>query len=238
MPHDSAAGSSSSIVGALWRSVRRRILAGLLLVLPVFITFLVVHWLYSTLRGYVIIPLGELVLWKVLRLQPDADLSFWFTHVGAPAIAILIALVILYILGFFARSRLKLVVDSLLLRMPVVSSVHNAVRQIFQTFDRQGKQQMSQRVVLVPFPHPGMKAPAFVTSSCRDAATQRTLLCVYVPTTPVPTSGYFLLFPEEDVTELNWTYEQALQAIISGGLTSPEVVSYYPASVDRSSSEG
>jgi uncharacterized membrane protein len=50
---------------------------------------------------------------------------------------------------------------------------------------------------------------------------------VYVPTTPVPTSGFFLLVPEEDVTELNWSSEEALQAIISGGLTAPPEVSFF-----------
>jgi uncharacterized membrane protein len=52
---------------------------------------------------------------------------------------------------------------------------------------------------------------------------------VYVPTTPVPTSGYFLLVPEEEVTELNWTSEQALQAVISAGLTAPPEVGYFRA---------
>ena len=72
-----------------------------------------------------------------------------------------------------------------------------------------------------------MRVPAFVTSTCRDVETRKALLCVYVPTTPVPTSGYFLLVPEDEVTELDWTPEQTLQAIISGGLTAPPVISYF-----------
>ena len=71
--------------------------------------------------------------------------------------------------------------------------------------------------------------PAFVTATCRDIETQKVLLCVYVPTTPVPTSGYFLLVPEEEVMELNWSSEQALQAIISAGLTAPPEVRYFKA---------
>src|SRR5262249_25444969 len=73
----------------------------------------------------------------------------------------------------------------------------------------------------------GVKLPAFVTATCRDIETQRTLLCVYVPTTPVPTSGFFLLVPEEEVTELNWSSEQTLQAVMSGGFASPPEVSYF-----------
>jgi uncharacterized membrane protein len=93
--------------------------------------------------------------------------------------------------------------------------------------EKQPGQQRPRRVVLVAFPHPGMKVPAFVTGSCRDLETQKVVLCVYVPTTPVPTSGYFLLVPEEEVVELNWTPEEALQAIISAGLAAPPQVHYF-----------
>jgi uncharacterized membrane protein len=97
-----------------------------------------------------------------------------------------------------------------------------------------------QRVVLIAFPHPGMRVPAFVTATCRDLETQKPLLCVYVPTTPVPTSGYFLLVPEEDVTELNWSPDQALQAIISAGLTAPPEVRYFkaPPAIETNSPAG
>jgi uncharacterized membrane protein len=66
-----------------------------------------------------------------------------------------------------------------------------------------------------------------VTATCRDVETRKVLLCVYVPTTPVPTSGYFLMVPEEDVTELDWSPEQALQTIVSAGLTVPPEVRYF-----------
>lgn len=211
----------------VWLGVRGRILAGLLIVLPILVTFWVVQWLCVTAIRYVIDPLGQLVLWKILHRHPEADLPFWFERFVAPLIAVVVVLVLLYALGFLARSRLRRALDYLLLRVPVVSVVYRGVRQVFQTFDRPREEQRSQRVVLIPFPHPGMKAPAFVTSTCRDEATGKVVLCVYVPTTPVPTSGYFLLVPEEDVTELSWTSEQALQAIVSGGLTAPDQVSYY-----------
>jgi uncharacterized membrane protein len=98
---------------------------------------------------------------------------------------------------------------------------------MFQTLSNPSGEQRAQRLVLVQFPHPGMKLPAFVTARCQDCETKKNLLCVYVPTTPVPTSGFFLLVPEDEVTELNWDSEQTLQAIMSGGLTAPAEVSYY-----------
>ena len=122
---------------------------------------------------------------------------------------------------------MRQVIDWALLRLPVVSVVYNPMLKVFQTLDNQRGQPRPQRVVLVAFPHPGVRVPAFVTATSRDIETHKILLCVYVPTTPVPTSGYFLLVPEEEVTELDWSPEQTLQTIISAGLTVPPEIRYF-----------
>jgi uncharacterized membrane protein len=224
------ANADPSMLRSAWHSIRGRILGGLMLVLPILITLWVIYWLYSTLEKYVIDPLALLVLWKVRGGQPDTELPYWFETYAAPLIGILLALVLLYGLGFFVHSRLRRVFDAILLRVPVISVVYKGVGQVFRTLEKQrGQQQRAQRVVLVAFPHPGMRVVAFVTATCRDIETQKVLLCVYVPTTPVPTSGYFLLVPEEEVTELSWSSEEALQAIVSAGLTAPPEVSYFKA---------
>ena len=115
----------------------------------------------------------------------------------------------------------------MVLRVPGVSVIYEGLRKVLQFMDKQPGQQRPHRMVLVEFPHPGMKVPAFVTGTCRDLQTQKVILCVYVPTTPVPTSGYFLLVPEEEAIELNWTADESLQAIISAGLMAPPHVSYF-----------
>jgi uncharacterized membrane protein len=211
----------------VWYGIRARILGGLLLVLPILITLWVIHWLYSGLEQYVIDPLAQLVLWQAQGRRPETELPPWFEKYAAPVIALLVVLVLLYCLGFFVRSRLRRAIDWVLLRLPVISIVYNGLRKVIQALERQPGRQRPQRAVLVAFPHPGMRVPAFVTGTCRDVETQKVILCVYVPTTPVPTSGYFLLVPEDEVTELNWTPEQTLQAIISAGLTTPPEVRYF-----------
>jgi uncharacterized membrane protein len=198
-----------------------------MLVLPILITLWVIHWLYSALERYVIDPLALLVLWQARGDQPDVQLPVWFERYAAPLIAILIVLLLLYGLGFVVHSRLRKALDWALLRVPVISPVYNGVRGVFEALGKQSGQPRPQRVVLVEFPHPGTKVPAFVTSTCRDVETQKVILCVYVPTTPVPTSGYFLLVPEDQVIELTWSVEQSLQAIISAGLTAPPEVRYF-----------
>jgi uncharacterized membrane protein len=221
------ADAAPPVLRRAWHGIRGRILGGLLLVLPVLITFWVVYWLYSVLEDYAIRPLARLVIWKARVGQPETEPPFWFETYAAPLIGILIAVVLLYCLGFFVRSRLRRAMDWMLLRVPVISLVYNGVRQVFQAVDRQRGEQRLQRAVLVAFPHPGMKAPAFVTATCRDVSTGKVLLCVFVPTAPMPASGFIMLVPEEEVTELNWSPEQTLQVLISVGLTAPAEVPYF-----------
>jgi uncharacterized membrane protein len=211
----------------VWLGVRARLLGGLLLVLPILITFWVVYWLYSSLEKYVIDPLALLVLWLLEGRSPNVELPYWFETYLAPLIAIVIAVVLLYCLGFFVRSRLRQAVDWVLLRLPMISIVYSGVRNVFQALDRQRGQQSLQRAVLVAFPHAGMKTVAFVTATCRDAETQKVLLCVFVPTAPMPASGFVMLVPEEEVIALDWGPEQTLQVLISVGLTAPPEVPYY-----------
>jgi uncharacterized membrane protein len=226
---DAQASVAPAARRSVWHAVRGRVLGGFLFVLPILITLWAIHWLYSTLELYVIEPVARLVLWNVRQGDADRELPGWFEAYAAPLIAILVILVLLYCLGFFVHSRLRRAIDWVLLRLPVVSVVYNGLLKVFQTLGTQGGPQRPQRLVLVAFPHPGMRVPAFVTATCRDTETQKTVLCVYVPTTPVPTSGYLLLVPEEEVTELNWSPEQALQTIISAGLTAPPEVGYFKA---------
>ena len=214
----------------VWQRIKGRILGGLLIVLPILITLWVFHWLYSSLETKVIDPLALVVLWKVRRGQADVELPYWFETYAAPVIAIIVVLVLLYLLGFFVHSRLRRAIDWVLLRVPVMSGVYDGVRNVFQSLERKRGQQKAQRVVLIPFPHAGMRAAAFVTGSCRDIATQKTLLVVYVPQSPLPTNGHLLLVPEEEATELNWGPDETLQTLISGGFTAPEEVSYYTSS--------
>jgi uncharacterized membrane protein len=209
------------------RSIRDRIVGGLVLAMPLLLTLWIIGWLYSILEQKIIDPLAAVILWKLKWTTSSTELPYWFETYVAPVIAILAALVLLYCLDLFADTRLHQAIGWTLRRVPLFSHIYNPIQQVFQSLEQSADQQPSQRMVLVTFPHPGVKLPAFVTGSCRDVETQRKVLCVYVPTTPVPTSGFFLLVPEEEVTELNWNMEQTLQAVMSGGLACPRQVSYF-----------
>jgi uncharacterized membrane protein len=229
---------STGAARKVWHKIRNRLLEGLLVVLPILITFWFIRWLYSGLEKFVIDPLAVLLIWKIRQLQSAPELPYWFETYVAPILAIAVALLILYCCGALAHSRWRRMVDQVFLRVPVVSHIYDAVRSVLQVLDRPAGEPTPQRVVLVPFPHPGMRLPAIVTSTCRDVTTGRVLLCVYVPTTPVPTSGFFLILPEDEATELNWDVQQTLQAIISGGLTAPPNITYYSRSVTSAGQPG
>jgi uncharacterized membrane protein len=203
----------------------------LIVILPFLVTFWVIHWLYTALEKYVIDPLGMLVIWKGRWIRGEPDLPPWFENYAAPVIAILVALVVMYVCGVLAHSRVRRAVDEAFLRVPVVSHIYDAVRGLLKSFEKPAGQATPQRVVLVSFPHHGMRLPAIVTSTSKDVATGKTLLCVYVPTAPVPGSGFVLIVPEEEAYELNWDLQQTLQAIFSGGLTAPPSVTYYTKKV-------
>jgi uncharacterized membrane protein len=204
--------------------------------MPLLLTIWIIIWLYSILEQKLIDPIVGLLLWKLKWTTSSTDLPYWFETYVAPVIAIAITLALLYTLDLLADTGLRRGVSWTLKRMPLFSLIYNPIQQVFQSLEQGADQPASQRMVLVTFPHPGVKLPAFVTGSCRDVDTNRTVLCVYVPTTPVPTSGFFLLVPEEEVTELNWSTEQTLQAVMSGGLSCPREVTYFSLRLRQDSS--
>ncbi|MCA1684504.1 MAG: DUF502 domain-containing protein, partial [Planctomycetia bacterium] len=107
------------------------------------------------------------------------------------------------------------------------NTIFKAVNNVFQSLGKQLQGDKSfKRVVLVTFPHPGMRSLAFVTNSLLDAATGKTILCVCVLTGVMPPAGFTLFVPEEDVTDIDWSVNQTIQVILSGGLTSPATILY------------
>lgn len=209
---------------SIWRRLRNRVIAGIFVVLPVFITYAVIRWLYDTAYTLAIGPIasGLRQAWGSGNAEPSLALN-----VASSIAAIMVVLSILYVAGMFFRSRIHRAVDWVLLNVPGVNTVYSSVSNVVNALSSSHEKQNFKRVVLIEFPHPGMKAPAFVTSECTEESTGKVILCVYVPTTPVPTSGYMLLIPEENVVALNWDLEETLQAIVSGGITVPPRVTYY-----------
>ena len=206
------------------RLIRNRIIAGLFVLLPIFVTYIVIKWLYDTIGTVMINPVRDLLL-QIWGL----DENNVFISSAAFLVAFGMIVGVLFICGMFFRSRLHRFVDWVLYKVPGVNSIYKAVSNVVEAISQTQEQDENKfkRVVLIKFPHPGCKVPAFVTSECRDISTGKNILCIYVPTTPIPTSGYMLLIPEEEVTPVNWDLQETLQAIVSGGITVPRTVDYF-----------
>jgi uncharacterized membrane protein len=208
------------------RDVRKKVISGLIAALPVVITFWIFYWLYLTLRSTLLNPTAALIQ-RLVGRTGLRDLPVWWEQYVAPLLAILLALAFLYVLGYFARSRIFRLIDWILQRVPVVTLVYKAVRNLFQSLESQRQGLGYQRVVLVPFPHPGSRALAFVTKTLRDTQAGQTIVAVCVLTGVFPPTGFTLFFPENEVFETDWTVNDALQTIVSGGISAPEHIAYH-----------
>ena len=205
--------------------LRRNIVAGLRTFIPIWITF----WVISFLVG-ILVALGSPIVGAVisrLRLQSPA-LEQFFPPLFQATISIAIVLAFLYLLGEVATAvagrRLLAAFDYLMARIPIVQSIYGAARQLVASF--QSKPGSSQRVVLIEFPSPDMKTIGLVTRIFTDADTGDEIAAVYVPTTPNPTSGYMELVPTSRLTMLDWTINEAMTFVMSGGAAAPPKLNY------------
>jgi uncharacterized membrane protein len=214
-------------VGVLRAAVqvaRSRILGGLFAALPIALTIFVVRYLYLTAMT-LLTPLIEGVR-KVMGRHGLSE-AFWY-NVVAPAVAVCLVLVLLYTLGIFVHTRWARAVDWVFRRVPVVNTIFNAIDNVFRSLGQQLEGDKGfKRVVLVEYPHPGARSLGFVTNTLRDATTGRTILSICVLTGVMPPAGFTLFVPEESVTDVDWSMNQTLQAILSGGITTPATIHYF-----------
>ncbi|MCL4800313.1 MAG: DUF502 domain-containing protein [Burkholderiales bacterium] len=146
-------------------------------------------------------------------------------------VAIVITLVLFYAVGWIASRvagrRLIALFERLVGRIPLADAVYGATKRLIAVMRE--RPAGLQRVVLINFPSPQMKTVGFVTRTLADQTTGRMLAAVYVPTSPNPTSGYIEIVPVEDVTQTDWTVEEAMRFIMTGGTNAPAEVRFTAA---------
>ena len=217
----------------MFQGFRSRLISGLVFCLPIAITFSIVYWLLLTIQRFVLDPLAGLInqlqLW--IRNHPgfqSFDLPGWWFRIASPILALLVGVIVLYFLGLALRSWVYRTIDWVLLRVPVVATIYRAVRNVVESLGSQFQGGTGfKRVVLVEFPHPGMRSLGLVTNSLKDVTTGRTILTVCVMTGVMPPAGFTLFVPEESVTNIAWNVNDSLQAILSGGITTPPTIHYF-----------
>ncbi|RYF40610.1 MULTISPECIES: DUF502 domain-containing protein [unclassified Acidovorax] len=195
-------------------ALRKWLLTGLLVIVPGVITAWVLNWIVSTLdQTLQILPIS----W-----QPDRLLGF---HI--PGFGVLLTLAILLVVGAlasnFAGRKLVEWGDALVSRIPVVRSIYSSVKQVSDTlFSESGN--AFRTAVLVQWPREGVWTVAFVTGTPNGevaAYLRDEFVSVYVPTTPNPTGGYFVILRKSDCIELEMSVDAALKYIVSMGVVPP-----------------
>ncbi|GAB3344709.1 DUF502 domain-containing protein [Marilutibacter aestuarii] len=210
------------------QTLQRLFLTGLLTLLPLWLTWVVVKFVFVLLTD-VSKPLVGPVLAQVAASAPQT-LGWMDDPWVITVLALLATLGVILLSGVMARrvfgQRMLRWMESLIQRIPFASTIYGSARKLLDIL--QTKPDGTQRVVLVDFPHTEMKSIGFVTRVLKEQGTGRELAAVYVPTTPNPTSGYLEIVPVEKITPTDWTVDQAMSFIISGGAVSPESIPFSP----------
>ncbi len=220
---DTGSGARRNFLGPLRRPVvhfQRTLGAGVLVILPIGITVLVLKFFFDLLDPV---------------LQPAVDLLPGPTITGAGLIALI---VLVYLLGLFAAQvvgrRLIGIGHRVMEVIPVVKGIYGTTRMAIEILshshngspngpsgvdngngDIDGQQYAG--VVLIEYPRPGIRSIGLITSSMLDSDGEE-VLSVYIPTTPIPSSGFLVIVPASDVVRTDMSVEDAMRVVISGGI--------------------
>ncbi len=191
----------------LLKNLRKNFLAGLLVAVPIGIVILILTWFFTTIDSL---------------LQPVIKAVFGQEFIG---LGFIISLVLIYVGGVLANNivgrRLINFGESILARVPVLRQLYSGSKLVIAGLSGTGLDKAAFReVVLVEFPRQGMKTIAFITNEIKDKSGKK-LLTIYIPTAPVPTSGYFEIVSEDMVIRTDIPVDEAMQMVISSGMISP-----------------
>lgn len=208
---------TSSESSGIGKAIKRYLITGLLVWLPITITLWVVTYIVSTTDH----------LFNLLptQWQPESYLGF-----NIPGLGFILAIVVLFVTGVLGANVLGRKViegwDSLLGRIPVVKSIYSSVKKVSESLLSDNSRSF-KTPVLVPFPQSDIWTIAFVSGSLSEALQQglpenEEYISVYVPTTPNPTGGYYIFVRKQDIRPLAMSVDEALKYVISLGMVAPD----------------
>ncbi len=207
----------------------RYLIAGVTALIPLWVTWLVFRFLFGLMREIG----GPPIDWFARLIEPlMPTLSTVLENKTLQAfLEVILVGAVIYGVGLatslmIGRRAIRLL-EQLLEQIPLVKSVYGSVKKLVAVLSEPPGHEV-QRVVLIDFPQREMKTVGLVTRSFNDTNTGRKLVAVYVPTTPNPTSGYLEIVPAEKVISTNWTMDEAMTFVISGGTIAPDQIAFDP----------
>jgi len=195
-------------------ALRRYLVAGLLVWVPVGVTLLIV--------GFLVDLMDQTLLLLPASIQPENLLGFRIPGLGLVLTGIVVLATGVIVTNLFGM-QLITIGEKLLQRIPLVRSIYAAVKQVTESMFSSGKS--FRKVVLVEYPRKGMWSLAFQTGSGAEEIRDKTgqdVTNVFIPTTPNPTSGFFLMVPRSEVIELDMSIDDGLKMLLSVGVVVPE----------------
>ena len=190
----------------MWAFFKRITFAGIFAIVPIALTFYIIK--------IIIVFLNQLTAPFLERVQLEI-----------PGLGVVLTLLIIFALGIFVTNVLgrKLFswAERLIASIPLVKNIYSTIKQITNAFSGAVKTDNYQRVIYIQYPRPELWTISFVTGESVDKSGVR-YYHVFVPTTPNPTSGVFIIIPQKDAVDAEMTVEEGLKAVISGGLLAPK----------------
>ena len=195
-------------------SLKNCFLTGLLVILPISIT---VYVIWILIRG----------MDAILKYIPAKYLPETYLQIHIPGLGLILVVILVFVVGLLTRNiigrKIVHLGENIVDRIPLVRVLYTGVKQLLEPLFLQ-KTNGFKRVALIEYPRRGVHVIGFVTGESKGEVqnkTSKNMMNVFVPTTPNPTSGFYILIPEDEVVYLNMSVEDAFKLIISGGIVSP-----------------
>lgn len=197
---------------------KKGFLAGILVVLPLFITIMILKFLLNMVMS--------LLSTTLMRVFPN--IPIWLKMLASIGILVLLIYLLGLTTGHFVGRWFLNRLDQLLLRIPLFRSIYGSSRDVVRIFLNPERKSAFKEVVMVEFPGPGLNAFGFITGSITDALG-RSCYKVFIPTTPNPTTGFLEVIEQSRVIRCGMTVEEGIKTIMSGGILGPDALPRMPA---------
>ncbi len=192
--------------------IRRQFVSGVLVVVPLILTYVVLRFLFEAIDG-ILLPL-------IMQLFGYA----------IPGLGIIATLLIILLTGFFIRNIVGATLykhgDRILARIPLIRVIYLAAKQLIEAISMPQVKAFKE-VVMIEYPRRGLYVIGFATSRTRrikDGVIEKELVGVFVPSTPTPVSGFVVFVPEDEVMPLDISVEEAIKLLVSGGIVTPPMI--------------
>ncbi len=207
--------------GGILVSLRNKLITGILVAIPLVVTLWVLNLAYSFIKG-----ISEPIISQIILRPADPANSISKLTLGdVPGVSFMVTLLMLIILGVMATNvfgrKLIDTFEGLLVRVPLVATIYNAVKQVMDSIQQFNRGVRFKRVVYVEYPSPGCRLIGFVTGQFHESHAAKDVTAVFIPTAPNPMTGFVVVIENDKVMDSDLGLDEASKMILSAGLVGP-----------------